>query len=65
MFVGICLWKLLRRNGKKASETQHCSPPPPPALQKTQSSNLISVIQLMLRAAAFQEVLLGAIVNEI
>lgn len=26
MFVSICLWKLLRRNGKKASQTQHCSP---------------------------------------
>lgn len=61
MFASICLWKLLRRNGKKASQTQH---PPPLALQKTQSSNLISVIQLMLRAAAFQEGLLGAIVNK-
>lgn len=37
--------------------------PPPPALQKMQSSNLITVIQLTLRATLFQEVFLGAIAN--
>lgn len=39
-------------------------PPLPPPLQSTQSSNLITVIQLTLRAASFQEMLLGAIANE-
>lgn len=48
------------KNLLKASSTH----PPPPALQEAQSSNLISLMQLMLRDAAFQEVLLGAAVNE-
>lgn len=61
MFMEIAEKKWEKSFSPFSPSTAH---PPPAALQKTQSSNLISVIQLMLRAAVFQEVLLGAIVNE-